>query len=227
MKILKPDPTRRITIEGIVEPVRRPVDIDASKTRFRDLKTLRIYCFDPGSVVDGHAEEDEVFIVVLAGTVEITLRGEGREVGPVTLGSEALSCAAYLPPNGEYRLVAKGEAEVAYARATPSRARAPRIFEGSDSTPVGGSPAAVHLQVMEYAEKLQLRILRLDTEHDHFRLDEEAETLVHVNGSVLAQGEGQQASLDAWDTVVVERGEVCTLRLASASPAMALIVSAR
>ncbi len=52
---------------------RRPVDIDQSQTGFANLRSLRIYRFDAGSVIDGHAEEDEVFVVVMAGSVELTM----------------------------------------------------------------------------------------------------------------------------------------------------------
>jgi len=87
MKLIKPDQDRRIEIPGVPHPVRRPVDIDQSKTGFKNLRTLRIYRFDPGSVIDGHAEEDEVFIIILAGSAELAISAEGKEYSPITLSA--------------------------------------------------------------------------------------------------------------------------------------------
>ncbi len=75
MKLIKADPNRRVEIAGLPVAPRRPVDIDKSHTGFARLRSLRIYRFDVDSVIDGEAEEDEVLIVVMAGSIELTMSG--------------------------------------------------------------------------------------------------------------------------------------------------------
>jgi 5-deoxy-D-glucuronate isomerase len=123
MILIKPDKNRRIEIPGVPAPVERPVDIDQALTGFTSLRTLRIYRFEAASVVEGHAEEDEVFIVLLSGSAELTMSDELASGSaspdpsyPVTLSAPGIAsgvaCAAYLPPGGAYKLVAITNAEV-------------------------------------------------------------------------------------------------------------------
>lgn len=229
MKIIQPDHTRRIPIDGVPEPVRRPVDIDQSITGFRHLRTLRIYRFDPGSVIDGHAEEDEVFIVVLAGSIELTVSGKGAEVGPTLLEAPQAgalgNCAAYLPAGGTYRLVARTEADIAYARATPVGSRAPKIFK---SLP---SPDS-YLDETSYAEKLQLRLIPVGSSQESAIVTADSETLIHLKSEretgVLVSIQGSpEIDVKSWHTVALSVPEHCSLRVSSGGIALALIVSAR
>ncbi|MEP6645406.1 MAG: hypothetical protein ABJA69_12965, partial [Acidobacteriaceae bacterium] len=89
MKLLKADHNRRLEIPGVPNLVRRPVDIDKSQTGFANLRSLRIYRFDADSVINGHAEEDEVFIVGMAGSVELAMSEHDSIEGarPVTLST--------------------------------------------------------------------------------------------------------------------------------------------
>jgi len=237
MKLIKPDHTRRIDIEGVPAPVRRPIDIDQAKTGFANLRTLRIYKFDPGSVIDGHAEEDEVFIIPLAGSIKITISAEGSKCGPVVLnaadGSRSSPCAAYLPRHGEYRLVAETEADVAYARATPLSSRPPKIFEQCAQTK--SREITVMLDEMTYAEKLRLRLVRIDTAQRgliYGPLSVAQEALVHVRSltdksNVTMTGTNSpETILESWDTVAAAPAEHPALRLAARSSVLVLIVLA-
>lgn len=228
MKIIQPDHTRRIPIDGVPEPVRRPVDIDQSITGFKDLRTLRIYRFDPGSVIDGHAEEDEVFIVVLAGSIEITMSGNGAKVGPTLLEAPQAgtpgNCAAYLPPGGAYQLVAKSEADIAYARATPVGSHGPKIFSslpGPDS----------FLEEPSYAEKLQLRLLLIGSPQDSVVVMGGVEALIHLKsegetGVYASVAGAPEFVLRPWETVALSITEQCSLRASSKGPSLALIFTA-
>ena len=73
MKLLQADHDRRLEIPGVPGLACRPVDIDAAKTGFEDLRSLRIYRFEPEGVIEGHAEEDEVYVVLLAGSAKLVI----------------------------------------------------------------------------------------------------------------------------------------------------------
>ena len=75
LRLFEPDHERRVLVPGVPGPARRPVDIDQSVTGFDTLRSLRVYRFDSGAVIDGHAEEDEVFVVVVAGRAELSVNG--------------------------------------------------------------------------------------------------------------------------------------------------------
>jgi 5-deoxy-D-glucuronate isomerase len=172
MILLKPDHDRRIEIPGVARPVRRPVDIDRSLTNFSVLRTLRIYRFEKDSVIEGHAEEDEVFIVVLSGSIELTMSVDPLEKGsPVILaapdGSGAVACAAYLPRHAAYTLIPQTDADIAYARASPASDRMPKVFSSKPRPDSSG----VHLLLDEktHAERLLLRLLCISSEANEAR----------------------------------------------------------
>ena len=238
MKLLKPDFNRRIEIPGVPVPVRRPVDIDQSRTEFTNLRTLRIYQFDAGSVIDGHAEEDEVFIAVLAGSVELTMRlGDSAGSAVLTGADDANTspCAAYLPPNGAYRMVVSDEADVAYVRATPKSGQAPRVFDRSVARE--SETVTVLFDESSYAEKLRLRLVQIDArEHEiEFPLLSEregnCEALVHLGKvpaakATLRGADSASLSIESWDSVAISPGENPNLHLAQGSSAQLLIALA-
>lgn len=238
MRLVKADHGRRIEIHGVQEPVSRPVDIDQSITGFHGLRSLRIYRVDAGSVIAGDAEEDEVFVVVLAGSLEFAVSGahpghfELSAAGSAPVGA----CVAYLPPHHTYRLQPHRAAEVAYARATPDTPRAPRAF------PPGLTEARPGVTVLidehQYADRLRLRLLRLDARAalpDVALCDEwpgSGELILHLRtepdegvASAVAAG-GASLALRSWDSCAITRDERPHLRLARGATAMALIVSA-
>ena len=242
MLLIKPDPDRRIQIPGVPAPVRRPVDIDRSMTGFTSLRTLRIYRFDQASVIEGHAEEDEVFIVVLAGSIELTLITDpSADPSPVVMSAPAsgadVACAAYLPPLAAYKLVSKTDAEVAYARATPVGSRPPKVFHSSRRTEVAG--AGVLLEETTYAERLRVRLFFFNPQAVDVNLspiheaEAACETLIHVRTPLpaarvasISKGPGVPIWLNSGDTVAVSPGERPTWNAAAGTAGLALIVMA-
>jgi hypothetical protein len=230
MKRIAADFDRSIHLDG-VGPVSRPVDIDQAMTGFTTLRTLRVYRFEPGAVIDGHAEEDEVFILALAGEVELTMTAGSRESAPARLAvpdaSGNLACAAYLPPHGAYRLVPKTQADIAYVRATPESGRLPRTFAPVASQDSSG--AMVLRDENAYAEKLRFRLVRIEASqrdvvyqaiHDG---ETKNEALIHVRNltagsDVRVEGDASSSMvIESWDTIVVSPGERPSLRFAGSS----------
>ncbi|MCA9838659.1 MAG: 5-deoxy-glucuronate isomerase [Trueperaceae bacterium] len=107
-----------ISLQGVGD-VPRPVDINESVTGFEYLKSLRIYRFSAGQVIEGEAEGDEVCIVFLSGSVGMEVIGPENHTWTIIGRSDPFNRApyvVYLPPHYSYRLSPKEEAEVAYAR---------------------------------------------------------------------------------------------------------------
>jgi hypothetical protein len=242
MTVIKPDHDRRIEIPGVPEPVARPVDIDQAKTGFERLRTLRIYRFAQGSVIDGHAEEDEVFMLVLSGTVELTLQADPTGTDSTTCllsdpsDAGGAACAAYLPPHAGYRLVAHRDADVAYARATPSDGPPPATFTPRKNDSVNG--VSILLNETSYARRLHLRFLQVDAALSAvaFSPIEESEAahecLIHVraapgsNAATVVLESDEPVVLDPWDSVAVLPGSPVILRVSSFSSALVLVLTA-
>lgn len=239
-KLFKADHDRRIELQG-VGPAPRPVDIDQAQTGFAALRTLRIYHFEPPAVIHGHAEEDEVFIVLLEGEIELQMRSEHWSLGESRFTLKAaepgysIACAAYLPPHAEYSLTPLTGADVAYARALPTVARAPAVFTTSPRRD-GADPRRL-LDQSTYAQRLRFQLWHAEaheTSTDLAFLDPPAataETLIHVRSTptrtVTLEMPGESGfALDSWDTIAVSAGERPQLRLAARSRALSLIVSA-
>ena len=240
MKLLKADHQRRVEIPGVPVPVRRPVDIDNTQTAFVNLRSLRIYCFDEGSVINGHAEEDEVLIVVLMGSVELTMsESEIQDSSRPFLLSAATdsdSCAAYLPPRAAYRLTPRGNAEVAYARATPPSGRAPTVFKSQPSREQCG--ITVLLQENSYPQRLRMRLAQITASQQEIACtpiehpEESCEALIHIRttpaerGVTITDADGRATALESWDTVAIAPGDRPTVRVALGSSALILVVLA-
>jgi hypothetical protein len=242
MKLIRADHQRRIEIAGVPEPVQRPVDLDRSQTGFANLRSLRIYRFDKDSVIDGHAEEDEVLIVMMAGSVELSMmeQNSGDSPRPLTLSAASDSqgdpCVAYLPPHGGYRLIARSNAEVAYARATPAGGPPPQVFR---SHPVRDhSGVTLLVEENNYPQRLRLRLLQVTAAQKDIsvlpiqRPEDRCEALVHVRtapaegvASITREG-ATVISLASWDTVTVLPGECPALSFKAGSPALVLVILA-
>jgi 5-keto 4-deoxyuronate isomerase family protein len=240
MKVLKPDHERLIKLDGVANPVPRPVDIDQAQTGFRNLRTLRIYQFEPDTVIDGHAEEDEVFIIVLSGEVELSMTGDGVETGAVrmsaAIGVEDDPCAAYLPPHGAYRLLPKSKADVAYVRATPKTSRAPKFFSSPRSgAEVGG--VRVLLDESGYAEKLAIRLVNVAATSGEFSwaavagAAQNGEALLHLRArekecSLRVSGADSEALLlRPWDTLAFRSVEQPTFGVAERGAQILTVVA--
>lgn len=236
MKLLKPDHHRTIEIPGVPEPVRRPVDIDKAKTGFTTLRSLRIYNFDAGSVIEGHAEEDEVVIVVLNGTIELTLiehnEAETSQTATVSAptGPEGKPCAAYLPPEAAYRLKAQTAADVAYARATPANGPKPTFFK--PETQAGH----VLWEEENYPKLLRIRLLQIAATDHEVTLSPIAEgnqeallyltTNPQEGSATLAGPDDDPQTLTSWDTIALIAGECPSLRIAKGASAQLLVIEA-
>lgn len=242
MTLLKADHDRGVELAGVPGRVPRPVDIDQTHTGFKTLRTLRIYRFDLPAVIDGHAEEDEVYIVVLTGSVELQMRSEhwSSNATRFTLAAASsqgrVACAAYLPPQAEYGLTPLTASDIAYARARPSDSRAPAIFTATPRQ--RGDGVCDLLDESSYAERLRIRLLHVDASRNVTALtpirstDGVGEGLIHVrttpvhNAATIKTAAGSVSMIESWDTFAVGPGEYPTLRVAAGSSAMGLVVSA-
>ena len=242
MKLLKADDQRRVQVPGVPGRVRRPVDIDRAQTAFAHLRSLRIYCFDADSVINGHAEEDEVLIVVVTGSVELTMSENDMQVSssPLFLSaasdSQSKPCAAYLPPHAAYRLIPRGNAEVAYARATPPGGRPATVFN-SQASP-GQFGVTVLLKENAYPQQLRVRLLQIKALQQEISFapipdpDATCEALVHIRivpaerGATLTDADGRTSPFESWDTLAVAPGDCPTVRFAMGSSALVLVVLA-
>ena len=243
MKLIAADHDRRYDLPGVSDSARRPVDIDASNTGFTRLRSLRLYRFEAGSVIDGHAEEDEVFVVVTSGSVEMKIGWEDSAVDAagihtlsVPTGVSVEPFVAYLPPHSAYQLTPHTSADVAYARATPVETRSPAVFRASPSATSEGVTAL--LDERSHAERLRLKVLRVRAESNAVVVeltgdaDAGLEGLVHIQnsssqdvGSVAAEG-GSSLPLHSWDTLALAPGERPVLHAAPGVDLLVLMVFA-
>ena len=239
MKLIKADHDRRLELPGVPGPVRRPVDIDQSRTGFADLRSLRIYRFEAQSVIHGHAEEDEVFVLVMAGSIEFSVREANSEGEPRSFMMSAVSdsrndpCMAYLSPHSAYQLTPRTDADVAYARATPVGNRPSTVFNSDVSRDAPGM--TVLLEETAYAQRLRLRLVQIDAlEGDiAFTPVEESESgyeaLVHIQivpaeqVATVATGTGS-TQIHSWDTIAAAPEDRPTLFIAKGSSALVLVV---
>ena len=242
MHLIKADHYRAVALVGVPGLVPRPVDIDQTSTNFKALRTLRIYRFAPPAVIDGHAEEDEVYIVVLTGSVDLVMRSENWPDSGASFrltapnDREAVACAAYLPRQAEYQLTPIGSAEVAYARAKPAGNRAPRILTSAPR--VENSGACVLLEESTHAERLRFRLIQIDAGFQSVAVnpirhyEEQIETLIHVRtrpvhiAATLETKGSPSTSLESWDTIALAPGSNPTLRISAGSSAVGFIVMA-
>ena len=242
MRLIKSDHLRKLQLAGVPEPVARPVDIDQSQTGFTVLRSLRIYCFNAGSVIDGHAEEDEVMIVILAGSVQLTMSQHEVEDGSPQFNLSAVGnsngnpCVAYLPPNGAYQLLPLTNVEVGYARATTSEAHEPRVFFAD--MPTENASERLLFEEESYAMRLRLRIVQVKASENIVTVmplkesETTCEALVHVRtepeyGVMTVSPEHlQPLAVESWNTVCVLPGETPALHIVPASTALLLVVSA-
>lgn len=241
MKLIKADHDRRLELPGVPGPVRRPVDIDQSRTGFANLRSLRIYRFDAQSVINGHAEEDEVFVNVLAGSVEFRVSEANSEGVSRSFTLSAVSglrnetCVAYLSPHSAYQLIPQTDADVAYARATPVGGRPSTVFSSSISR--NAANMAVLLEETNYAQHLRLRLVQIDAGEDDVaftpvgELESDYEALVYIRtvpteGVATVVTSTESMPLNSWDAVAVAPGDRPTLSISKRSSALVLVVLA-
>lgn len=151
MLIFSPDFDRRIMLPG-AGACPRPVDIDQRITQFSNLVSLRVYSFAKGVEINGEAEEDELFIVLVRGHVDVDVNSGAA--GAFSLRTDGGARAVYLPPHDVYSLRPGSDADVAYARARPLAGHARRPAAAF-------MPVADTLSVVGYAESMDISLTRL------------------------------------------------------------------
>lgn len=243
MKVIVADHDRRYDLPGLPGSARRPVDVDASNTSFTSLRSFRVYRFQAGSVVDGHAEQDEVFVVVTAGSVEIKIGAEGCAEDAWTAhtlvaptGNSTLPFVAYLPPQSMYVMTPQTTADVAYARATPIQRREAAVFSANATAESAG--VTTLLRQHTHAERLRLTVTKLRADNDGMAIDlsDPADTtvdvLVHLQGSLservgtVRNQHGASLDVHSWQTLAFEPAERATLQTAPGVECLMLTVHA-
>ena len=242
MKHIKADGLRVMELAGVPDPVHRPVDIDQKLSGFLFLRSLRVYCFTAGSVIVGHAENDEVLLVLLAGTVQLTLSDhELDEFSPQftlsVVGNDlGHPCVAYLPPHGSYRLIPQSDAEVAYIRAMTIEKRRPQVFSARPRC--GETGTFVLIEEAGYAYRLRLRVVELMASQDGIAIEpveateSQCEVFVHLrtspaqNAISILDADREPVALESQDTVALDPGERATLSVAGGASALMLVILA-
>jgi len=213
LRLFRPDFDRRIDLPG-AGPCPRPVDIDRSVTGFSRLVALRVYSFAQGVAIDGEAEGDEVFIVLMRGRADIAISSGGHPHGPFLLRDDGGMRAVYMPPHAAYRLSAIDDCDIAYARVQP---------RGTTFRDVRGfAPTSGRLDIVGHADGMDLALVTLDAGPDLGRLPER---FVHVrsDNAFVATLCGER--LGDWDSVAIDSGEAAVLDV-QAGTADILIISA-
>lgn len=208
MKHIRANFTRMIDLPG-VGPCPRPVDIDQSVTGFSRLVSLRVYAFEPGPAINGEAEDDEVYIVLLSGAARIGITGTQASTFELT---ENGTRAVYLPIGHHYSLTPRTRTEVAYMRAKPLGEKTPAGF------PAGAAPHL--LPDPGYADRLSVHLIQIAADTPLTLDASENERLVLSIDAV----DGPAGAMEGWSTLALSPGE--GISLAATGPALALVVSA-
>lgn len=218
MLIVRPDFERRIDLPG-AGPCPRPVDIDRSRTGFSDLVSLRIYSFAQGVAIDGEAEEDEVFIVLMRGEAEIAISKDGLHTGTFSLSRYRGTRAVYMPPHASYRLMALGDCDIAYARAQPLEPELPdtRAFAAAgDRLDIIGHATGMDLALATLLAGEQVRPMSGGRRPERF---------IHLRAGDAMAATIAGEPLGDWDSVALADGEGTEIRI-GAGAADILTISA-
>ena len=204
MLFVHPDFDHQINLPG-AGLCSRPVDIDRTHTGFSELVSLRIYSFAEGVVIDGQAEEDEVFIVLLRGRADVTVLVDGPPSDSFQLQRGGGSRAIYMPPHSSYQLSAISECDIAYARAMPTGEKMPPVL--------GFTPSADRLDIIGHAlgMELMLATVAAGRHSASFNATPSPERFIHVrsDGAVTATIGGE--AMGNWDSVALSAGESALL----------------
>jgi hypothetical protein len=203
MQLIAPDPTRMIDLPG-VGPYPRPVDIDQSVTGFGRLVSMRIYTFASGTTIEGEAEDDEVYIVLLKGRARFEVSGEHDAEYDL---DESGTRMVYLPMGHHYRLKPLAHAEIAYMRAKPKGVKPPKGFAASSVPEIVADPG--------HADTLGVRLIQIGPDAPLALDPSPSERLIMttgaansaqgpmIAGSTLALGEGEDATIRAKEPTLV------------------------
>lgn len=191
MKHIPADFTRMIDLPG-VGLCARPVDIDQAVTGFSRLVSMRVYAFEPGPAINGEAEDDEVYIVLLSGAAQIEVTGAENAAFALT---EKGTRAVYLPVGHHYRLTPQARTEIAYMRAKPRGAKSPAGFAAGALPQLLPDPG--------YADRLSVRLVEIGADRPLALDNAASERLVLSLGAV----NGPAGAVEEWSTLALSPGE--------------------
>lgn len=204
MLIVKPDFQRRIDLPG-AGPCPRPVDIDRTTAALTRLVSLRVYSFARGTAIDGEAEGDEVFIVLMRGAADFAVTAAGSTQA-ITLREDAAR-AFYMPPHSAYRLDAIADCDIAYARCMPMGDEAPPV---RSFVPVDG-----RLDIGDHARGMTLSWAEMSPGSNDAPVTVDGgspERFVHVRSrGGVARLSGQD--IGDWESAVLRDGEVAMIEV--------------
>jgi hypothetical protein len=220
MLIVRPDFARTIDLPG-AGLCRRPIDIDRSRTGFSNLVSLRVYSFAAGVGIDGEAEGDEVFIVLMRGAADIAISQDGRTVGAFSLRREGGTRIVYMPPHASYRLTAAADCDIAYARAEPSGTKLPEVRSFA--------PDADRLDVAGHATGMNLALatVRAGEVVGLCEDGQSPERFVHIRA-----GDGTTATIGGdrlgdWDTAVLHDDEMDLIEIETGTAEILTVSASR
>ena len=216
MRIIEADFDRRIDLPG-VGPCPRPVDIDQAVTGFHDLVSLRVYSCPADKLIHGDAEGDELFIVLLTGSVTVAVDQAGAEVASYPLDTTGGLRAVFLPPEASYRLSTATAADVAYARVLPRNNA--RQAVGAFAAAAGG------LRVADHATGMAISLAAVAPSRA-LVVEGAGERLVHLSGASRAPATIAAQAIAPWQSLALDPNEQATL-IGGGAPAEVLIVAAR
>lgn len=220
MLIVEPDFDRRIDLPN-VGPCQRPIDIDRTKAPLSKLVSLRVYSFDRDVVIDGEAEGDEVFIVLMRGQAGIRTSGSDAAPQDFALGSDGGTRAIYLPPHHAYQLSTRADCDVAYARVAAEH--------GPYRPARGFAPVEDRLAVVDYAAGMTMDLIRhragdalAQTAHD----GRESERFLHLRAASDGVATLDGHAFGDWHAAVLADGEHARLTVDRGSVDVLMISAA-
>ena len=204
MLIVRPDFNHQIDLPG-AGLCPRPVDIDRSHTGFSELVSLRVYSFAEGVVINGEAEEDELFIVLLRGRADVTVSVKRCQSSSFRLQCDRGTRAIYLPPHASYKLSAISDCDIAYARSKPNGEKIPPIL--------GFTPGAKRLDIVGHALSMKLTLATVAAD-DHTTYSNSGplfERFIHVRSDDAVTASIAGEKMGNWDSVALAANENASL----------------
>ncbi|WP_419807906.1 5-deoxy-glucuronate isomerase [Sphingomonas sp.] len=213
MMLFRSDFDRRIDLPG-AGPCARPTDVDQGRTGFSDLVSLRVYSFVQGMEIDGEAEDDEVFIVLMRGEADLVI-SSGSAMTEIPLRHDGGSHVIYMPPSASYRLSAIRDCDIAYARTKP--------VGGDPRPPRGFAAKGGRLEIIGYATGMDVALATISAGETVDQVEPPSERFVHVRSDDGGSASIGEHRLNDWDTIAVGSGERVLLKGHAGSVDMLMI----
>ncbi len=210
MKIFRPDHDRQIDLPG-AGLCPRPVDLDQAVTGFSALRSLRVYSFAADVVINGEAEDDEVFIVLMRGEAQIDVSNDGRLIDTFSLNGADGVRVVYMPPLASYRLVTSSGCDIAYARVQHNTNAVPEVR--------GFARTSNRLEIAGHALGMNLLFVHAETGDvvDLAMQGQSHERFVHIRSDDHATFAINDELKEDWDSAALSDGENASLNISSGS----------